>query len=211
MRAPNRLRPAAGNICSPLRAGWLRSNGDVRALIHLLTLLAGLLLVAAPARAQSDEPTLLAQVSEALWPADIVRAADRYLQAFPQGSAADAVQADRRRAGETARLLARNDVRLYRSAFAAPPGATRSELRLAALGDRAAVLRLARASRDGEVGPNRWVGWLQLASLLGDENASYELALHFRRTDQPVLAAHYETRAVALGYQPARSLDNVRK
>jgi hypothetical protein len=55
------------------------------------------------------------------------------------------------------------------------------------------------------------VGWLQLASLLGDDRASYELALHFRRTDQLVLAARYEAVALALGYQPAAGLDHVRK
>jgi hypothetical protein len=185
-------------------------------LLRLPTLIAILLLLlAGPARAQADESALLAQVAEALWPGDIVRAADRYLRAFPHGSAAAAVESERVRAGRTWQLLGRNELRLYRSTFAAPPGdtETRHDLRRAALGDSAAAVRLARAisAGDGPAAQQRWVGWLQLASLLGDERASYELALYFRRTDQPVLAAQYETLAVALGYRPAPSLDHVRK
>jgi hypothetical protein len=47
--------------------------------------------------------------------------------------------------------------------------------------------------------------------MLGDEKANYELALHYRREAQPVLAAQYEARAVELGFTPPRALDHVRK
>ena len=46
---------------------------------------------------------------------------------------------------------------------------------------------------------------------LGNGIASYELALHFRNTGQPLLAAQFEARARELGYTPPPDLDNVRK
>ncbi len=175
---------------------------------------AALLACAPAARAAADEETALrATVSQALWPADIVRAADRYLRAFPGGAAAAEVTGERERAARTAAILARKELRLFRSAFEPPPGdaTTREELRRAALGDAAAAVRLAQAQRGAAGGEARFVGWLQLASGLGDAPASYELALHFRRNDQPILADQYEARALELGFRPAPALDHSRK
>ncbi len=168
---------------------------------------------APPAAAADDEAALRALAAQALWPADIVRAADRYLRAFPNGAAAAEVTAERERAARAAAVLARKELRLYRTAFEPPAGdaAARDELRRAALGDAAAAVRLAQAQRGGPGGEQRFVGWLQLASALGDAPASYELALHFRRTDQPILADQYEARALELGYRPAPALDHSRK
>jgi len=172
-----------------------------------------LALPATQAVAAPEEATLRAAFEQAVWPADIVRAADQYLLAFPDAESAAAVRAQRQRAAEAWRLVSRNEVRLYRSTFTGNPGTALPELRQAALGDREAVVRLAHESRraDEATGSQRFVGWLQYASLLGDEHASYELALHFRRTDQPLLAAHYEALALALGYAPAAALDHTRK
>ena len=110
-----------------------------------------------------------------------------------------------------------NDVRLYRSAFqsATDVSAAQEDVRRAALGDIAAAVRIAHLHQRGEAGMaqdmNRYVGWLQYASMLGDDRASYELALHYRREAQPALAAKYEARAVELGFTPPRDLDHVRK
>jgi len=166
------------------------------------------------AAADGNEPTMRAAVETALWPGDIVRAADRYLRDHPDGAGAEAVRTLRLRAGDTWQIVSRNDVQLYRSAFVPrESGETLQDMHRASLGDRAAAVRLAHASqRAGDAqSQQRYVGWLQLASQLGDDRASYELALHFRRTDQLVLAARYEAVAIALGYQPAPGLDNVRK
>jgi TPR repeat protein len=54
-------------------------------------------------------------------------------------------------------------------------------------------------------------GWMQYAAALGNGIASYELAVYYRRQEQPVPAAQYETRARDLGYTPPSTLDNVRK
>ena len=174
-----------------------------------------LLLPAARAQAPDSESVLRAAVSEALWPGDIVRAAERYLQAYPGSAASPAIAAEREQALEAWRVVRMPDLRLYRSAFVSngTEPAQRDDLRRAALGDRGAAVRLAQASRgqDGLQGTERWVGWLQFAAALGDDEASYALALHYRRTGQPLLASRYETRALALGYRPAPSLDHVRK
>jgi len=58
---------------------------------------------------------------------------------------------------------------------------------------------------------SRYEGWMQYASALGNGIASYDLALYYRRVDQPLLAAQYEGRARQLGYTPPPSLDNSRK
>ena len=58
---------------------------------------------------------------------------------------------------------------------------------------------------------SRYEGWLQFAVALGNGIASYELALHFRSTGQPLLASQFEARARDLGYTPPPDLDNVRK
>jgi hypothetical protein len=52
---------------------------------------------------------------------------------------------------------------------------------------------------------------MQYAAALGNGIASYELALHYRRVEQPLLAAQFEARARELGYTPPPSLDNSRK
>lgn len=172
---------------------------------------------AAAPSASEGEGALRQELQQAVWPADIVRLADQYLSRFPGGSWSGDANTLRERAGMTAVVLKRSDVRLYRSAFqpAEADAAVHDDLRRAALGDAAAAVRLALRHQRGEDGlaqdTNRYVGWLQYASMLGDERASYELALHFRRDAQPVLAAKYEARAVELGFTLPRDLDHVRK
>lgn len=153
----------------------------------------------------ATESALQEAFEKAVWPGDIVRTADDYLRAFPQGSATAEVQSARIRAADALRLIRSSEVRLYRSAFATGDAATERDLRQAVLGDRAAAQRLAYASRDsGSVnGEHRYVGWLQLAAGMGDELASNELAQYFRRNQQALLAEHYQAQATAQGYVPA--------
>lgn len=187
---------------------------------HLASAVLGLGLVfggAAAAANPESEGALRQKLQQAVWPADIVRLADQYLSRYPSAAWAGSASALRERAGMTMVVLKRNDVRLYRSAFqpASDAGAIQDDVRRAALGDIAAAVRLAHLHQRGDAGMaqdmNRYVGWLQYASMLGDDRASYELALHFRREAQPVLAAKYEARAVELGFTPPRDLDHVRK
>ena len=86
-------------------------------------------------------------------------------------------------------------------------------MRKAALADKEAAARVARLYREGEAAanPGRYVGWLQYAAALGNAPASYELAVHYRKSDQPALAAPYEARAEELGFKPPPTLDHIRK
>lgn len=164
-----------------------------------------------------EEVRLLQAVEEATWPAEIVRLSNQYLTEFPRGLASESARSWQRRAAEAMRVLNRGDVQLYRAAFQDSPELTtsRADIREAALGEQAAAIRMAHRYQKGLDGlpedVNRYVGWLQFASVLGSDAASYELALHYRKQDQPVLAAQYEARALTLGYNPPLALDHVRK
>jgi hypothetical protein len=176
--------------------------------LHALTL---------QAQTADGEPALRAALVAVLWPADIVRLAEQYQRHFPDGPAAVSAAAWRGRAAEAQQVLARSDVRLHRAAFDAASADEQSvaDLRLAALGNREAAVRMARRAQqlrdDAPAAAHRYVGWLQYASQLGHQDASYELALFFRREAQPALASKYENRALHLGYEPPAALDNIRK
>jgi hypothetical protein len=162
------------------------------------------------------EDVLRQDLQDARWPADIVRAADRYVVGYPQGPSAAAARSMLDLARQSTRALDRN-VRLYRGDFQLTglSAAVSDDVRKAALADRDAALRVAHMIRDQENGLafdiNRYVGWLQFASALGNGPASYELAVHYRKADQPALAAPYELRAEELGFKAPLALDNVRK
>lgn len=168
----------------------------------------------APARfASRDEAAAWAQLEAALWPAEVERLAADFLKNHADSRLAGSAQVAREGAREAMQILRRNDVRLFRSAFRPSEQADAAELAKAGRGDKDAAARLAR--RYGRQAPRfdigRYEGWLQYAAALGNGIASYELALHYRRVAQPLLAAQFEARARALGYTPPPSLDNTRK
>jgi TPR repeat protein len=184
--------------------------------LALLCFAAALAGAAAPAMSAASEPELRAQLEQAMWPADIVRLAGEYRRLYPRSNWVATADVLGERAGEAARILGRKDVRLYRSSFSADAApALADDLRRAALGDSPAAVRIAHAYMRGEAGvvadTNRYVGWMQFAAMLGNDEASYELAVHYRRNAQIPLASLYEARAVELGFVPPRDLDNVRK
>lgn len=166
----------------------------------------------------AEEKTLWQQVEDSYWPGDVVKRSDEYLKRFPGGRLASAAQVAREGAGDAAKVMQRNDVRLYKSAFNPKPDSPVSllrDLRKAAWGDKDAAARIARMYRNGQDGvntdPNRYEGWMQFASALGNGIASYELALYYRGQDQPLMAAQFESRARELGYTPPPTLDHYRK
>jgi hypothetical protein len=152
--------------------------------------------------------------SSSAWPADVMQRADEVLRQNPGASTA---REERRRAEQVLQILRGHDVQLYRSSFMVDLGNTDSnaDLYRAAVGDVSAAMRVARHycgdGRQPASDPRRCIGWLQLATKLGSGTAAYELALHYRRQDQPLVASNYEAQAVSLGFSPPNSLDNVRK
>jgi hypothetical protein len=174
----------------------------------------------------SDEAGDWARLEAALWPAEVAKLGTEYLKNHPDSRVAGSAQVARDGATEAAQILRRNDVRLYRSAFELPPDAPPervSDLGKAGRGDKDAAARLGRLyspyshllpyGREGSSRPDvgRFEGWMQYAAALGNGIASYDLALHYRRVEQPLLASQFEARARELGYTPPPSLDNTRK
>ena len=172
--------------------------------------------VAPPVNA-AEEAEAFKDLDASLWPADIVKLAEAFLQKFPASRLAGGVQVAREGASDGAKALRSSEVKLYRSAFQPKTTIERwlTEWHKAARGDKDAAARIGRAHLrgDGDIAadPNRYEGWLQYAAALGNGIASYELAVYYRRQGQPTPAAQYETRARELGYTPPPSLDNQRK
>lgn len=181
---------------------------------------------AAPAVADIDEAAELRRLEGLAWPAEVLQVAEAFLKARPESPYAPGVQVARDGARTALRALQRSDVRLFKAAFAYSddmPAEQRQDLVRCGRGNKDAAARMAWRFRDGGGGrsfgagygssaaQSRYEGWLQFAVALGNGIASYELALHFRNTGQPLLASQFEARARELGYTPPPDLDNVRK
>lgn len=167
------------------------------------------------AQSQQMEEALWAQIQDSLWPSDITKLAATYLEQFPKGRRLQSVEVARDGALEAAKILQRNDVKLYRSSFQAAAtlgDATKRDIVRAARGDKDAAKRIGVTYKDGGTGQalGRYEGWLQYAAMLGNGIASYDLALYYRKLDQPDFAARYEARARELGFTPPPSLKSGR-
>ncbi|GCL63443.1 caspase family protein [Pseudaquabacterium pictum] len=170
---------------------------------------------AALARAAEDADFNALQAT--LWPPELLRQAEAFRRNWPASARAGAAEVAAEGAREAAGILRSNDVRLYRRSF--DPAPERGEvyngdLRRAARGDKDAAARVGRQwATTARSGPalSGYEGWMQYAAELGNGIASYELALHYRRLDQPQPAARWEARARELGYNPPPSLEHYRK
>jgi hypothetical protein len=154
------------------------------------------------------------QLEGLLWPADVERLASSFLEKHPESRRAGSAQVALKGARDAATILHRKEVGLYRSSFQArSEPALLAEIAKAGRGDKDAAARIARlyGRTSGAFDIGRYEGWLQYATALDNGIASYELALHYRRSGQPLLASQYEARARELGYTPPPSLDNSRK
>lgn len=165
----------------------------------------------------NDEAASWKALQSSTWPADVIRLSTAFLERFPQSGLAGSATVALEGAQEADKAVRRNDVRLFKSAFALKDEhpVLSDELRKAARGDKDAAARMGRYHRTAEHGvptdDNRYQGWLQFASALGNGIAAYELALHYRSLEQPVLASQFESRARELGYTPPSTLDHSRK
>lgn len=172
---------------------------------------------AAPPVDRAAEDRDWASLQAAFWPPELRRLAQQFRERYPASSRAVAADVAAEGAKDAANILRRNDVRLYRNSFA--PDAERGEpyntdLGKAARGDKDAAARIGRqrfTSESSGAAVSLYEGWMQFAAELGNGIASYELALHFRRRNQPQPAARWEARARELGYNPPASLEHYRK
>jgi hypothetical protein len=158
-----------------------------------------------------------AELQAAVWPADVRRLAQQFLERYPDSKLAGAALVAGEGARSAADILKRSDIRLYRRSFDLAPDADaafKADLLKSARGDKDAAARIGQSLRTNATGGaelSRYEGWMQYAAELGNGIASYELALHYRRIDQPQWASRWENRARELGYTPPPSLDNTRK
>ncbi len=173
-----------------------------------------------PPPRKEDESVAWKRLESLIWPADVAKAAGQYLLDHPESQLAGSAQVARDGAIEAAKILRRNDIRLFRSAFEFDPQASPDEaadILKAGRGDKDAAARLGQrnqpelsAGGTGTDKTGRFEGWMQYAAALGNGIASYRLALYYRRVNQPQLASQYEALARSLGYTPPPSLDNKR-
>jgi hypothetical protein len=163
--------------------------------------------------ASRDEAADWSQLEAAFWPSEVARLAEDFLSNHARSRLAGSARVAREGAREAAVILRRNDVKLFRSAFQPGGVVAADDLLKAGRGDKDAAARLGRAHGRGSklLDMGRFEGWMQYAAALGNGIASYELALHYRRVEQPLQAAQFEARARELGYTPPPSLDNSRK
>jgi Caspase domain len=168
-------------------------------------------------RDRAEEDRDWAQLQDTAWAPDLLRAAERFRQRWPGSGRAGATEVLADGARQAAEILRRNDLRLYRRSFepdAARDAAYNADLKKAARGDKDAAARVGRQWATADLAGaalSRYEGWMQFAAELGNGIASYELALHYRRRDQPQPAARWEARARELGYTPPATLGHYRK
>ncbi|HEX4880685.1 MAG TPA: caspase family protein [Limnobacter sp.] len=164
---------------------------------------------ALPAQEQADWDAL----QQLTWPVDLLAQTKAFLQRHPDSALRESVVLLRDGAAQALAVLRSNQVNLYKTSFVTPVLQGHDDLLRAARGDKDAAARIARQHKalGTSQGLLRYEGWLQYAAALGNGIASYDLALHYRETSQPLLAAQAEAQALALGYSPPRGLDHARK
>jgi hypothetical protein len=171
----------------------------------------------APGSSELDEQEDWKKMQAAHWPADIAKLAGEYLVHHPKSKRSASAEVVLRGANDAAAILQRPGIRLYRSSFVPRDQSVADEVAdffKASRGDKDAAARIGGRSKTGATSGSavsRYEGWLQYAAELGNGIASYDLALHFRASDQPQDAARWEAKAIELGYTPPVSMDNVRK
>lgn len=176
---------------------------------------------AQPVKMSPEEEADWQLIQSTEWPIDLLKRCKDFLEKYPGSAQASSVALYQAGAADALRILRNKDVKLFKTSFVVPALAEQgdkasdavSELNRAARGDKDAAARIARFHRqlETEQAMLRYVGWLQYASGLGNGIASYELALYYRESAQPLLAAQAEARARQLGYSPPRTLGHERK
>jgi hypothetical protein len=164
-----------------------------------------------------EEHEVWQKIETLRWPADIAKQAATFLEHYPKSSLASDAKVLAIGASKAVKVLKQPEIALYRSTFIDAEAHSKSyqeDLIKAAQGDKDAAARIAaewKTSATTGAQVSRYEGWLKFAAELGNGIASYDLALHFRANEQPVAADRWEAKAIALGYNPPVSLDNVRK
>ena len=192
----------ADNLRVQVALGWQRTAGEDKP--------------AMPMGPQEQAAWLEIQNTD--WPVDLLRRCKSFLTRSPDSTKASTVALYQAGARQAIEVLRAKEVKLFKTSFVVPAVNNSqdepvNDLSRAARGDKDAAARIARMhlALNTTQGQLRYLGWLQFAGGLGNGIASYELALHYRANEQPLLAAQAEARARQLGYSPPRALGHDRK
>lgn len=151
-------------------------------------------------------------IQEARAPSQIVRLVKSFKHDFPKSERLKEAGELESNAARVA--LIQRDAGLTSEFFETTRGDSVFEAKLfgAARGNAEDAFSVATAFREGKSGPpantRRYEQWLHIASELGHARASWELAQVLNRSGLVADAAHYEKRALVLGYQPPPRLSN---
>lgn len=149
-------------------------------------------------------------------PADIKKAAENFLRAYPDGRYEPQARVALAGAEDALRALSSRFVRLSLSAFRVSTGDERfvDDMRKALRGDKDAAARIAESYRAGSgdvaANPARSEQWLRYSGLLGNAIACYQLYRQLAQKGDPD-AEFFGPEAVRLGYQPPKGLCGSRK
>jgi TPR repeat protein len=145
-------------------------------------------------------------------PTRIVALCKAFQRDFPESTHRDEVKA--LEAGAFRAAMLKRDVGLTGDFFETTKGdaAFNANLLAAARGDADGAYLVARAFADGKSGVpanrNRQKQLLHFAAELGHPGASWEMAQLYNLDGRVGEAAHFETRAISLGYKPPPRLSN---
>lgn len=156
--------------------------------------------------AEAAEAARWQEILTARRPSRIVALGEAYLREFPTGSMRD--EARKLVTGAARALSLQYEVGLSGDFFESTKGdaTLATNLMGAARGSPSAAFELAQAFGKGSHGVSpslyRQEQWLRVAAELGHARASWELAELYNVYGRVGDAAHYERRALALGYKP---------
>lgn len=146
------------------------------------------------------------EVVAAKRPERIATLSTAFLRDFPDSHAID--EARQLAAGAARAHAIQRDVGLSGDFFDTTKGngTFMTNLLNAARGDAAAAFEVSQAFGSGNAGIaanlHRQTQWLHFAAELGHPRASWDLAVRYNRDGRMAEAAHFENRAIALGYKP---------
>ena len=179
------------------------------------------LVAASPSRARQpsmaksgmhSEATRWQEIQSARRPTYIVALCKSFQHDFPESARREEAKA--LEAGAFRAMMIKRDIGLTADFFETTKGdaAFNANILAAARGDADGAYLVARAFADGKSGVpadrNRRKQLLHFAAELGHPGASWEMAQLYNIDGRIAEAAHFETRAISLGYKPPPRLSN---
>lgn len=172
-------------------------------------------LAAEAERRLREETAAYERIRTALWPRDVQRWSQEFLQRYPGSRFQTSAQVAEAGAARGVKMINTLDVALERESFSLRPELGErfnEDLRRASRGDKDAAARvgerLGQTRRRDDTLP--FEGWMQFAAALGNGIAAFDLARHYSATNRSAEVGRWVSRAVQLGYNPPPGLRGTR-